>query len=497
MKRLILSTLFLAFVLYCDKQKENQPPSITSVTSSSSTVEINQTITLKVTASDPEGDQLNYKWGSNGGSFPNGISQATVSWQAPNIPGTYKIWITVDDGNNHAVNGDLSIQVVKSQGTLIVNSNPTGATIYLTSTNTGKTTNASFQLDPGMYQIVLQKSHYNDWIGDATVYANQTTTINAVLEAGPSYGFLAIHSTPSGADIYLNNTYTSQRTDTIFALNPGVYSILLKKSGYLDYGTSAAVETDRTTTVNAVLSPVPAKGILLIDSKPTGADIYLNSRFTGFQTNWNFELDPGTYSVLLKKSGYEDWSTNATVNKDQITAISAELVAKPGVIQKIYYATDDAFVLSNSPNDNTGKNLTMTVLLSGSQSWWCLVRFNLNDIPSSATINRAILKIYCDDVIGNNANVEVYRILRNWSETAITWNLMSTGFFDTGRITAELIDSKNAYYNFNIKSLVQNWVSGSYSNYGVLLRTTINNGGARFLTRENASNKPYLDIEYK
>lgn len=366
MKRLILSVLLLAFGLYCEKQKENQPPSITTVTSSSSTVEINQTITLKITASDPEGDQLSYKWGANGGSFPNGNSQATVSWQAPITPGTYKIWITVDDGNNHAVNSDLSIQVVKSQGTLIVSSTPEGAVIFINSSNTGRTTSASFQLDPGIYQIVLQKSGYNDWIGDAIIYANQTTIINAVLTVKPVLKILVVNSTPKGADIYLNGNSTGNQTNFSFTLREGTYSILLKKAGYKDYEAYDITLKADTTIFHANLIQIQSqKGILNINSNPTGADIYINGSPSGSQTNASFILNEGVYSIGLKKTGYQDSTIqNIIVQNNQTTTLNINLIplgSPNGILEVNSNPTGAEIILDGL---NTGKRTNYSFQLA-------------------------------------------------------------------------------------------------------------------------------------
>jgi hypothetical protein len=67
-------------------------------------------------------------------------------------------------------------------GSIQVNSSPSGATIYLDGSSTGKTTDALISnVSAGSHTIKLAKSGYNDWQQTVTVSAGQTTTVNATL----------------------------------------------------------------------------------------------------------------------------------------------------------------------------------------------------------------------------------------------------------------------------------------------------------------------------
>jgi hypothetical protein len=71
-------------------------------------------------------------------------------------------------------------------GNLQVNSNPTGAAIWINGTNTGQVTNVGFtNVNPGTYSVTLTLNGYNDWTdNNVQVTAGQTTTINATLTQG-------------------------------------------------------------------------------------------------------------------------------------------------------------------------------------------------------------------------------------------------------------------------------------------------------------------------
>jgi len=68
-------------------------------------------------------------------------------------------------------------------GSIQVNSTPTGATIWLDGSNTGKTTNALLtNISAGPHVIKLTKDCHEDFETTVTVEKNQSATVNAELE---------------------------------------------------------------------------------------------------------------------------------------------------------------------------------------------------------------------------------------------------------------------------------------------------------------------------
>ncbi|MFH1727407.1 MAG: PKD domain-containing protein [Pseudomonadota bacterium] len=88
----------------------NYLPRIDVATATDNDVNIAETITLTVEASDPDADTLSYLWTATGGSFSDDAAETTV-WTAPLSFGTYTITITVDDGNDGEASLDIEITV--------------------------------------------------------------------------------------------------------------------------------------------------------------------------------------------------------------------------------------------------------------------------------------------------------------------------------------------------------------------------------------------------
>lgn len=101
----------------------NQPPVISAVTSSlstitkacvppttSSTCPSATEVTLTANATDPDNDQLLYTWSVTGGKLSG--EGRTVNWDLSGVAnGTYTATVEVNDGNQHTVNGTATVSV--------------------------------------------------------------------------------------------------------------------------------------------------------------------------------------------------------------------------------------------------------------------------------------------------------------------------------------------------------------------------------------------------
>ncbi|MFO7525752.1 MAG: PEGA domain-containing protein [Ignavibacteriaceae bacterium] len=139
-----------------------------------------------------------------------------------------------------------------SSGSLYLDSNPQGASIYLQGTNTGKVTPDSIQnLHPDSYEVKLELNGV-DTTFIAEIKANLKTS--HFINFSPSFGSLFVSSIPSGAQIWVNGVNTIKATpDTVKELDPGVYGVTLKLTDYKDTTFSVSVSSNQTSAVTNVM----------------------------------------------------------------------------------------------------------------------------------------------------------------------------------------------------------------------------------------------------
>jgi hypothetical protein len=147
---------------------------------------------------------------------------------------------------------------------------------------------------------------------------------------------LSVQCNQERAGVYLNESLIGYTSPNFSALVfPGKYSIRVSKEGFSDFRTNIVVGRSPVTIIaNLGGSALPgrtpppqvqpfhpaATSQLTVDSNVPGALVYLNGSFAG-ETPFVSFLNPGTYSVVIRLEGYEEYSSTVKVNgRNQVHA---------------------------------------------------------------------------------------------------------------------------------------------------------------------------------
>jgi hypothetical protein len=261
----------------------------------------------------------------------------------------YSATVEVTAGNTNNIFATLN--QVTQPGGLTINSNPKGADFYIDNIYMGITNQIVGNLAPGTHNISLSLAGYELWTGQSNVVSGQVTslTVNLVPEVNPPSGDLRVSSTPDGAAVYVNNDYRGTTPQIgsldVSNLNPGSYTILLKKVGYLDYTTQVTIVAGTTTQVNGILtaSQAPSVATAQIVSSPAGADVYINNLYVGITPVSFQDVKPGSYTVELRLPGYASYTTSGQVTGGQ--AISLNVALTPATTPTTKSAASPLLVL--------------------------------------------------------------------------------------------------------------------------------------------------------
>ncbi len=241
--------------------------------------------------------------------------------------GNAPVTTSIDTGNHYVVgylNGQSESQMVnvnsgqtasvflqfsQQTATLNVNSNPSGADVYIDNQYKGQSP-VSMSLNPGTYTLKLQKAGYETYNEQFNLSTTLTKNIN-LTPTVKNYD-ISFSSNPSGAKIYINNQYKGT-TPKSLTLEEGNYTAKLSMNGYEDY--TETINLDRNISRNITLNPIQQNYNLSVSSNPSGASIYLNNSYYG-QTPMTVSLIEGNYNLQLQMNGYDNYSETINLNRN-------------------------------------------------------------------------------------------------------------------------------------------------------------------------------------
>ncbi|MBL4834231.1 MAG: VCBS domain-containing protein [Pseudomonas sp.] len=213
----------------------------------------------------------------------------------------------------------------------------------------------------------------------------------------------------------------------------------------------------------------------------TGADIAASNDLTGHASlsgDWDLEYSSGNIetSVIADADLQELWLgtlATETLNPSQDTYINKG---------------------SSTANYGTSVDLYVDAGGGGLGDRRILIQFDLSSIPPGATITSATLYLNAIDV-SDDLRVEAHQITAPWNGSSVSWSNQPT--------EGALIDSYNAeeeetgQHDWNLTSLVQAWLDGTASNYGVMLGSP-DTGSENIKYQSNETgNPPRLVIVYE
>ena len=186
-------------------------------------------------------------------------------------------------------------------------------------------------------KIVL--SGYNVYTQTMNVGSGSTATMDVNLVSS-SDCYLKIASTPAGAAVYIdgnfvgNTGYSSGSSVNYLNVGPlsaGSHSVMLKKDGYNTYTSSITLSPNGVRTMSVTLSqnsPTPTgSAALYMDSTPSGSEVYVDNVFRGYTPLYLSDISEGRHTLLLKHTGYNDWTEYANFIAGQTVTLDVPMTA--------------------------------------------------------------------------------------------------------------------------------------------------------------------------
>jgi len=190
-------------------------------------------------------------------------------------------------------------------------------------------------------------------------------------------------------------------------------------------------------------------------------------------------------------------STTVTMDGDKTVTAHFAFVAEP-VCVTIQRGTlgevADGYIVSGYPTQGSFSSYSFNTGLSGSGENRALIRFGLDVLPADAVVHTATLGLD-QRTPASGETVHIHRITQAWSEGEPTWATFS-GSYDA--FSWGSFESVGGWVTADVTDLAAAWVSGSQSNYGMMLINLPAQALDRYLSSEYGviARRPWLEVCY-
>jgi hypothetical protein len=223
----------------------------------------------------------------------------------------------------------LTATLQRKKGSLVLNSDPSNATIYIQGKKSGRTPKTITELNSGNYTVDVMLNEYQKWSENADIVPGEETTINAVLQKMP--GSISVKSEPADSRICIDGNEVGTTPASINDIESGTHIVELKMDGYEVWSINVEVKPDKESCLTAVLQQID--GSISIKSEPSNAMILVDGNKVGTTTPAVInDLSPGTHRINISMEGYKIWNESIEIEAKQLTELTAMLHELTGTV---------------------------------------------------------------------------------------------------------------------------------------------------------------------
>ena len=252
-------------------------------------------------------------------------------------------------------------------------------------------------------------------------------------------------------------------------------------------------EFDFITNATGVSPSQEGKDIIFRDS--SGNEVFRIGKLYMIDANGKYSEDLNTELIE-----YDNSTVIRLIVSDEF--LNADDTVYPVVIDPSTTITGaastyDTCVDEQYPSSNyyTSQNL-WTGGKNGTNTMRTYIRFALPTNVSTSNIDNVYLRLKKNQYA--TPGIKAYRVTSSWSSSTVTWN--NKPGFTTSGATGSCSLYSGDWYQINVTTMVKQWLNGTYSNYGFLLKEPTETNAdqkTRWYSSDAPSpNKPELVIFY-
>ncbi len=210
-------------------------------------------------------------------------------------------------------------------GSLLIESRPVDADVYLGGRNQGKTPLTLERVKEGKQEIEISKEGYQAWKQSVTVKPGKPVQVTADLIA--AYGSLKISSKPTGAAILIDGKQQGKTPLKLDKLKSGRIQVEVGMECHESVIRDIAIPAGKAAESEFVLKSVC--GNISVVSEPADAKWFFDDKYQGRTPGRLTDIEKGKHTVKLTKTDYIDWVGIVDVKPDGTETVTAKLDPVP------------------------------------------------------------------------------------------------------------------------------------------------------------------------
>jgi serine/threonine-protein kinase len=223
-------------------------------------------------------------------------------------------------------------------GILKVESTPTGADLHIDGQPQGRTPK-TMELMPGWHRVLVDLAGHASYTTQIQLQEGVEYSLSAELvsDSVKSTGIasMSVESSPPGAQVFVDGQprgVTPQKLEVPM----GWHHVRLIMEGYEVKEERLQLTEPKPYQLNFDLSPTAQKPLLMVDSDPIGAQVYINDQYKG-KTPLRVRLPQGRYLVRMSYPGRQEWSSQLELGETGEYPLKGRLTAattsRPGPLE--------------------------------------------------------------------------------------------------------------------------------------------------------------------
>ena len=215
------------------------------------------------------------------------------------LPGYKNNWQKIEMKPGEQKN--LSFPLEKETASVMITSEPDAAAVSFQGKNLGVTPVVIKDLPHGSYSAELTRHGFNPQTVSWIIESPLPQLVKCSLDS--NLGTLIINSVPANAEVVMDGKPIG-RTPYRDQVEEGRHEIELRRNGYVTLKKSVHVKSKAVVRMAKMVLEVKP-GSIQVNSKPSGAGIFINGKNYGDTPFKISNLKPGSYLIRLEKSGHD------------------------------------------------------------------------------------------------------------------------------------------------------------------------------------------------